>query len=54
MRRPCLSVVLVAATCVQGAGAIGFQRAADDFEAQRLRMVNEQLKARDIRQPRGT
>jgi protein-L-isoaspartate(D-aspartate) O-methyltransferase len=52
MRRPCLSAVLVAATCVQGAGAIGFQRAADDFEAQRLRMVNEQLKARDIRQPR--
>lgn len=52
MRRPFLSMVLVAATCVQGAGAIGFQRVADDFEAQRLRMVNEQLKTRDIRQPR--
>ena len=50
MQRPCLSVVLFVATCVQGPGQRASARRRD-FEAERLRMVNEQLKARDIRQP---
>jgi protein-L-isoaspartate(D-aspartate) O-methyltransferase len=44
--------ILVVAACVQGASAAGPQRAVGDFEAERLRMVDEQLKARDIRDPR--
>jgi len=44
--------ILVAALCVHGSSAAGLQRAVADFEAERLRMVDEQLKARDIRDPR--
>ena len=44
--------ILVVAACVQGASAVGLQRAAGSFDAERLRMVNEQLKGRDIRDPR--
>jgi protein-L-isoaspartate(D-aspartate) O-methyltransferase len=44
--------ILVVAAGVQGPSAVGLQRAVGDFEAQRLRMVNEQLKGRDIRDPR--
>ena len=44
--------ILVVAACVGGPNAVGLQRAVGDFKAQRLRMVNEQLKGRDIRDPR--
>ncbi|MGH9253232.1 MAG: protein-L-isoaspartate(D-aspartate) O-methyltransferase [Vicinamibacterales bacterium] len=47
-----LWAILVVAACVQGPSAAGLQRAGGDFEAERLRMVNEQLKGRDIRDPR--
>ena len=43
--------VLVGAACVQPPDTAGLQR-ADDFEIERVRMVNEQLKGRDIRDPR--
>lgn len=33
-------------------GSVGLQPAAAEFERERLRMVNEQLKGRDIRDPR--
>jgi protein-L-isoaspartate(D-aspartate) O-methyltransferase len=46
------SAILVVAACVQGSSAAGLQRSTREFEAERLRMVNEQLKARDIRDPR--
>jgi protein-L-isoaspartate(D-aspartate) O-methyltransferase len=42
--------ILVLGACVQG--SVGLQRAAADFEGERLRMVNEQLKGRDIRDSR--
>jgi protein-L-isoaspartate(D-aspartate) O-methyltransferase len=35
-----------------GVAAEGLQRAAGSFEAERLRMINEQLKGRDISDPR--
>ena len=44
--------IVVVAVCSQGPSAAGLQRAADDFAAQRRRMVTEQLEARDIREPR--
>jgi protein-L-isoaspartate(D-aspartate) O-methyltransferase len=43
--------VLVVSACV-GASTVGTQRAAGSFDAERLRMVDEQLKGRDIRDPR--
>ena len=43
--------VLVVAACVPS-GAVAFQAAAAGFEAERLRMINQQLKGRDIRDPR--
>ena len=43
--------ILVVSACV-GASTVGPQRAAGSFDAERLRMVNEQLKGRDIRDPR--
>lgn len=42
--------VLVLAACAQA--GVGLQRGAGDFEAERLRMVEEQLEARDIRAAR--
>ena len=42
--------ILVVSACVQG--AVGLQRAAEDLETERLRMVEEQLRGRDIREPR--
>jgi protein-L-isoaspartate(D-aspartate) O-methyltransferase len=47
-RNSCAILLLTAS--VQG--GIGLQRPAADFQAERLRMVNEQLKGRDIRDPR--
>src|SRR5688572_18668991 len=47
-RNSCAIVLLTAS--VQG--GVGLQRPAADFQAERLRMVNEQLKGRDIRDPR--
>jgi protein-L-isoaspartate(D-aspartate) O-methyltransferase len=44
--------ILVAAVCGQGASAVELQRARVSFDAERVRMVNEQLKGRDIRDPR--
>ena len=46
------SSAILVAVCMQGASVGGLQRAASSFDAERLRMVNEQLKARDIRDPR--
>ena len=43
---------VVVAVCVQGVSAVEPQRARDSFDAERVRMVNEQLKGRDIRDPR--
>jgi protein-L-isoaspartate(D-aspartate) O-methyltransferase len=43
--------VLLAAACVQGPSAVAFQR-ADGFDVARLRMVDEQLRSRDIRDAR--
>jgi|SRR5688572_20116483 protein-L-isoaspartate(D-aspartate) O-methyltransferase len=43
-------MVLVLAACAQA--GVGLQRGAGDFEAERLRMVEEQLEARDIRAAR--
>jgi protein-L-isoaspartate(D-aspartate) O-methyltransferase len=37
---------------MQGARAVELQRARGSFDADRVRMVNEQLKGRDIRDPR--
>jgi protein-L-isoaspartate(D-aspartate) O-methyltransferase len=45
-----LSIILVAVTCVQGVA--GIQRASEGFVAERSRMVDEQLRARDIRDAR--
>jgi protein-L-isoaspartate(D-aspartate) O-methyltransferase len=45
-----LSTILVVSACVQD--AVGLQRAAADLETERLRMVDEQLRGRDIREPR--
>ncbi len=47
-RNSCAILLLTA--CVQG--GVGLQRPAAEFQAERLRMVNEQLKGRDIRDPR--
>ena len=47
---PSWAVLVVSA--VRGREHVGFQRAAGSFDAERLRMVNEQLKGRDIRDPR--
>jgi protein-L-isoaspartate(D-aspartate) O-methyltransferase len=44
------ALILVVAAC--GPGAAGLQRDAADWEADRRRMVNEQLRARDISSPR--
>ena len=44
--------ILAAALCGQGASAVELQRARVSFDAERVRMVNEQLKGRDIRDPR--
>jgi len=46
------SWTLLVAVCTQGASPGGLQRAAGSFDAERRRMVDEQLKARDIRDPR--
>jgi protein-L-isoaspartate(D-aspartate) O-methyltransferase len=46
------SSAILVAVCMQGASVAGLQRASRSFDAERLRMVNEQLKARDIRDPR--
>jgi protein-L-isoaspartate(D-aspartate) O-methyltransferase len=46
------SSAILVTVCMQGASLGGVQRAAGSFDAERLRMVNEQLKARDIRDPR--
>jgi protein-L-isoaspartate(D-aspartate) O-methyltransferase len=42
--------ILTASACVQE--AVALQRTAQDLETDRRRMVEEQLRARDIRQPR--
>ena len=42
--------VLILAGCVQA--GVGLQRGASDFEAERRRMVSQQLEARDIRAAR--
>ena len=42
--------ILTASACVQDAA--GLQRTAQDLETERLRMVDEQLRGRDIREPR--
>jgi protein-L-isoaspartate(D-aspartate) O-methyltransferase len=47
-RNSCAILLLTA--CVEG--GVGLQRPAADFQAERRRMVNEQLKGRDIRDPR--
>jgi protein-L-isoaspartate(D-aspartate) O-methyltransferase len=52
MRGLWTSWTILVAVCTQGASAGGLQRAAGSFDAERRRMVNEQLKARDIRDPR--
>jgi protein-L-isoaspartate(D-aspartate) O-methyltransferase len=44
--------VLVIAVCVQRASAVEPQSARGSFDAERIRMVDEQLKGRDIRDPR--
>ena len=44
--------ILAVAVCMPGAGAVELQRERSSFEAERTRMVNEQLKGRDIRDPR--
>ena len=44
--------ILVVSACVQGGGGVGLQRAAEDLETDRRRMVEEQLRGRDIREPR--
>lgn len=44
------ALILIVAAC--GPGAAGLQRDARDWEAERRRMVNEQLRARDISSPR--
>jgi protein-L-isoaspartate(D-aspartate) O-methyltransferase len=41
--------IFVGAVCARAASAISLQRAGDSFDAERVRMVNEQLKGRDIR-----
>ena len=46
------SSAILVAMCMHGASLSELQRAAGSFDAERLRMVNEQLKARDIRDPR--
>jgi protein-L-isoaspartate(D-aspartate) O-methyltransferase len=46
------SWAIVVAVSAQGAGAVGLQREASSYAAERLRMVDEQLKGRDIRDPR--
>ena len=46
------SWAILVAVCMLGASVGGLQRAAGSFDAERLRMVNEQLKARDIHDPR--
>lgn len=43
----CVSIILIVAGCVQG--VVGIQRASGEFDAERRRMVNEQLRGRDIR-----
>ncbi len=43
---------LIVAVFVQGSSADELQLAGGSFEAERVRMVNEQLKGRDIRDPR--
>jgi protein-L-isoaspartate(D-aspartate) O-methyltransferase len=45
-------VILIVAVCVQGTTAVGLQDFPEGYEAERLRMVKEQLEARDIRDPR--
>jgi protein-L-isoaspartate(D-aspartate) O-methyltransferase len=42
--------ILLLTACLQG--GVGLQRPAAGFQAERLRMVDEQLKGRDIRDPR--
>jgi protein-L-isoaspartate(D-aspartate) O-methyltransferase len=44
--------VLVIAVCVQRASAVALQPAGGSFDAERVRMVDEQLKGRDIHDPR--
>jgi protein-L-isoaspartate(D-aspartate) O-methyltransferase len=50
--RPRFAAALVLAFVACGPGAAGVQREARDWEADRRRMVNEQLRARDITSPR--
>lgn len=45
-----LSIIPIVVVCVQD--VIGVQRASEEFDAERRRMVAEQLKARDIRAAR--
>ena len=44
--------ILSVVAWLPGAGAIGPQRAAGDFAAERIRMIDDQLKARDIHDAR--
>jgi protein-L-isoaspartate(D-aspartate) O-methyltransferase len=44
--------LVLAALCLVAAGAVGLQRASAQLDAERLRMVNQQLRARDIRDAR--
>ena len=47
-----IAIVLVASSLACGASGIGAQRSESDWEAERRRMVEEQLRARDISNPR--
>lgn len=52
VRTPHSWALALAAVCLVGDAAAGLQQADAQLEAERLRMVNEQLKARDIRDAR--
>ncbi|HJZ70183.1 MAG TPA: protein-L-isoaspartate(D-aspartate) O-methyltransferase [Vicinamibacterales bacterium] len=51
-RRLCLATVLIGCSLACAAGDSAPQRAERDWERERARMVDEQLRARDIRDPR--
>jgi protein-L-isoaspartate(D-aspartate) O-methyltransferase len=52
LTRPRLATAFILVFAACGPGASGLQRDAGDWEAARRRMVDEQLRARDIRSPR--
>jgi protein-L-isoaspartate(D-aspartate) O-methyltransferase len=52
LTRPRLAAAFILVFAACGPGASGLQRDAGDWEAARRRMVDEQLRARDIRSPR--